>query len=85
MKFDFKEILLAALTSTAEQIEETSIEAALQSLHDAEPDVYAEVCVALNLAVAKLTPHVKGKFPQALLDGLQTAVKVSQEGNAPTT
>ena len=38
----FKDVLLSILTGAAEQTEEISIEAGLQSLHDSDPEVWAE-------------------------------------------
>ncbi len=78
-----KDILLGILTSAAEQTEEISVEAALQSLHDSQPDVWARICDDMVFASEKLSGHVKGKFPAALVEGLGIAAAESQSSNPP--
>ena len=77
----FKDVLLSILTSTAEQAEELGIEVALQSVHDSEPDVWARIVDDLKFASDKLKGHVKGKFPEALVEGLGIAAQQSQDSN----
>lgn len=77
----FKDVLLGILTGGAEQVEEISIETGLQSLHDSDPAIWAEACTAGQLFAQKVGPHVKGKFPAAMIDGLTKAIKQSQDAN----
>ena len=77
----FKDVLLGILTGAAEQTEEIAVEAGLQSLHDSEPDVWARVCDDLQFASTKLSGHVKGKFPAALVEGIGIAATESIDSN----
>lgn len=77
----FKDFILGALTGAAEQLEEVSIEAGLDSLAQSDREAWAETCAAGQLLVARLSPHVKGKFPAAMVEGLGIAIKQSQDAN----
>lgn len=83
--FNVKDIILGALTNTAEEVEEVSLETGLQTLHDEDVAIWAEVCAGLQLAAIKLGPKVKGKFPAALIEGLQVSVSQSQQANPVTS
>jgi hypothetical protein len=77
----FKDVLLGVLTSAAEQTEEISIEAGLQALHDSQPDVWARISDDMKFAAEKLKPVVKGKFAQAMIEGLGIAAQESIDAN----
>lgn len=81
MAFDIKQILLNALTAVAEQTEEVSLEAGLQSLHDKDVAIWTEACAAGLLFAEKIGATVKGKFVEALVEGLTTAIQESQSAN----
>jgi hypothetical protein len=76
-----KDTLCNILKSTAEQVEEVSIEAALQKLHDTDAAKWNAVCDSLSLAATELPTFVKSPFVDALLSGLQTAVTDSKAAN----
>lgn len=74
-----KDVILGVLSAAAEQTEEISIEAALQSLHDSDKETWARVTDDLKFAAGKI--KVNGKFAQAMIEGIGIAAQESIDAN----
>lgn len=83
----FQTVMLAVLANTAEQVEETTLEAGLEELYAKDPAEWEATCEAATVFGAKLSnlPGVsKSKFLSALVEGVGVAVQESEDLH-PTT
>jgi nitrogen fixation/metabolism regulation signal transduction histidine kinase len=79
----FKDTVLNIVKNAAESIEEQSIEAALQEIHDEDPAEWAVACDGGEVFAKKIQAKTKSAFVKAVLQGVIDAVNDSRKDNAP--
>lgn len=77
----FKDVLLNILKGAAESIEESTIEATLQELHDADPAEWTAVCDAGEVFATKVQAKAASGFVKAVLQGVIDAIAQSRTNN----
>jgi nitrogen fixation/metabolism regulation signal transduction histidine kinase len=81
----FKDTLLNILKGAAESIEESTIEAELQELHDADKAEWLAICDGGEVFATKIAERTKSGFVKAVLQGVIDAIQASRESNPDTT